>query len=97
MAEPASEYHHVCPGCGKRFGCDWRAVAVLHEQARRLKLIAGMWQARLLGTQIGRPKLHHFDIDAARELAASGLSLRAIAKALGNGVPHQAIQRALKQ
>jgi len=50
----------------------------------------------LLGTAIGRPKqLHVFDESAARELAASGMSLRAIGVAMG-GVPHQAIARTVK-
>jgi DNA invertase Pin-like site-specific DNA recombinase len=89
------EYHHRCPKCGELFGCDWRAVAMLEEQARRIKIIAGMWRAKLLGTPIGRPKTHEFSVEAARELAHSGLSLRGIARVLE--VHPSAVQRALKK
>ena len=90
------EYHHKCPGCGETFGCDWKAVGVLEEQARRLKIIAGMWRAKLLGVPIGRPRVQDFDVEAARILAGSGLSLRAIASVLGDGIHHEAVRRALK-
>lgn len=95
--DDGQEYHHKCPSCGQLFGCDWRAVGMLEEQARRLKIIAGMWRARLLGAQIGRPKLHVFDESVARELTFQGLSLRAIAKALGDGVHPEAVRRAIQK
>jgi hypothetical protein len=97
MSGDGTEYHHKCPKCGELFGCDWRAVGMLEEQAHRLKIIAGMWRAKLLGAPIGRPRKHMFDVEAARELAASGLSLRGIAKALGDGVHHATVARALKK
>ena len=85
--------HHDCPKCGARVTCDWRAVALLDYHAHRLKIIAGMWRAKLLGNKIGRPRIHEIDEEQARALVSSGMSYRAVAKLLN--VHPMAVHRAV--
>ena len=75
---------HRCPKCDAVVPCEWSAIAAIEEQARRLRIVAGLMRAKLLGKTIGHPKGSHYTFDEvkARELLGSGLSLRATARAL---------------
>lgn len=89
---------HVCPTCKTEIPCDWRAVGHLKEQARRLATVAGIWEARLAGTPIGRPRRlrETFDVAHARRLVADGMTYTQVAELVG--APNkQAIHRAFKR
>jgi DNA invertase Pin-like site-specific DNA recombinase len=63
------------------------AIAEFERDLIRDRVVAGLRRAKARGTKsgrpIGRPRRHHVDLDRARELQASGASLRAVARALG--------------
>ena len=86
---------HICPNCQLPFQCDWKAVGAMKEQARRLATVAGIWEARLNGAQIGRPRRirETFDVNEARRLVGEGMTYEAVARVVG--APNkQAIHRA---
>jgi DNA invertase Pin-like site-specific DNA recombinase len=60
----------------------WVAEQERNRLIERTK--AGLRAARERGAQLGRPRVH-VDLDRARELRATGKSLRAVAKELGIG------------
>jgi hypothetical protein len=63
---------------------DARGVSAEFERDLiRDRVLAGMRRAKAQGRHFGRPRQHRFDTDEARELVASGLSLRAVARQLG--------------
>ncbi|MDP9087069.1 MAG: recombinase family protein, partial [Pseudomonadota bacterium] len=63
------------------------------ERARIVeRTVAGMATARRKGKRIGRPR-RHVDLDRVREMAAGGMSQRAIATELGVGLA--TLQRAM--
>lgn len=88
---------HHCPNCNAVIACEWSAVAAIEEQARRLRIVAGQMRARMLGKTIGHATGSHyaFDDEQAKSLIASGLSMRATAKALG--VSGTTVSRAVKK
>lgn len=87
---------HDCPACGASIPCDYAGVAILEQQAHRLKILAGMWKARLGGATIGRPRKNTFNVEAARQLVAEGMTYEAVAQALGASSP-SAVKSALKR
>jgi DNA invertase Pin-like site-specific DNA recombinase len=56
--------------------------------------MAGMQRAQRQGHHLGRPRIHRVNVDRARELVASGLSLRAAARELH--LHPQVVKRALE-
>ena len=88
------EEHHACPKCGTVVTCDLAALFTVERQAQRLRILAGMWRARLGGVTIGRPRRNTFDVTTARRLVAGGLTYQAVAEALGASSP-SAIKSAL--
>ena len=77
------EEHHACPKCGTTIACDLAGLFSMEQQATRLKILAGMWRARLNGTVIGHPRRNTFDVAKARTLVQEGMSYQAVAEALG--------------
>jgi DNA invertase Pin-like site-specific DNA recombinase len=59
------------------------AVAEFERDLIRDRVLAGLRRARAHGQRLGRPRLHHVDVDEASALRAEGLSYGAIAKRLG--------------
>jgi len=60
------------------------AFAEFERNVIRERVVAGMGRARAEGKHLGRPR-RIFDRDRAKELKASGMSLRQIAEELGVG------------
>lgn len=58
------------------------AIAEFERDLIRDRVMAGLRRARAQGKRLGRPRLHHVDVDQARSLLAGGKSLRAVARAL---------------
>jgi DNA invertase Pin-like site-specific DNA recombinase len=69
------------------------AIAEFERDLIRDRVLAGLRRARARGQHLGRPRQYRVDVARARELLAAGLSLRAVARALG--VPHICVRRAL--
>jgi DNA invertase Pin-like site-specific DNA recombinase len=69
------------------------AVAEFERDLIRERVIAGVRRAQAQGRRLGRPRIHHVDPARARALLTQGLSLRAVARALG--AHHSAVSRAL--
>lgn len=59
------------------------AIAEFERDLIRDRVLAGIRRARAQGKHLGRPRRHHVDPARARELRGRGLSLRAVARALG--------------
>ena len=59
------------------------AIAEFERDLIRDRVIAGIRRARAQGRRLGRPRQHHVDAAEARRLRGEGLSLRAVARALG--------------
>lgn len=59
------------------------AISEFERDLIRDRVMAGLRRAKAQGRHLGRPRQHRFDTDEARELVASGLSLRAVARQLG--------------
>jgi DNA invertase Pin-like site-specific DNA recombinase len=70
------------------------AIAEFERDLIRDRVIAGIRRAKAHGRQFGRPRRYHVDLERARALLADGLSLRALARALG--VHPTAVSRALR-
>ena len=68
------------------------AVAELERNLIKERVHMGIGRARKQGKSLGRPK-RIFDRDKAREMAASGMSARQVAKELG--VSRGVIERAI--
>lgn len=77
------EEHHTCPRCHTIIDCDLASLFTLEQQAARLKILAGMWRARLNGKKIGSPRRNTFDVEVARRLVAEGMTYQAVAETLG--------------
>ena len=59
------------------------AISEFERDLIRDRVMAGLRRAKAQGRRLGRPRQHQFDAEEARELVASGLSLRAVARRLG--------------
>jgi DNA invertase Pin-like site-specific DNA recombinase len=59
------------------------AISEFERDLIRDRVMAGLRRAKAQGRRLGRPRQHQFDADEARELVATGLSLRAVARQLG--------------
>lgn len=86
---------HTCPGCHMEIPCDWRAVAEMEDQARRLRAVGAVWRRRLQGLPVGRLRQETFDIEQARQMIAAGMSYRAVAKVfqVGHGAVYNAVNK----
>jgi DNA invertase Pin-like site-specific DNA recombinase len=69
------------------------SIAEFERDLIRDRVLAGMRRARAQGRRLGRPRVHRVDAEEARELLASGLGLRAVARQLG--VHPSAVARAV--
>ncbi len=59
------------------------AISEFERDLIRDRVMAGLRRAKAQSRRLGRPRQHQFDAEEARELVASGLSLRAVARRLG--------------
>jgi Enterobacteriaceae phage serine recombinase len=71
------------------------AIAEFERDLIRDRVVAGLRRAKAQGRRLGRPRLHHVDVEQAQGLLAEGLSLRAVARRL-HAHP-MAVRRALGQ
>jgi DNA invertase Pin-like site-specific DNA recombinase len=69
------------------------SIAEFERDLIRDRVLAGMRRARAQGRRLGRPPVHRVEAAEARELLASGLGLRAVARQLG--VHPSAVARAV--
>ena len=81
----AGEDHadHRCPSCGTEIACDWKTVADIRRQSKSLALIATFLEQKMDGTFARKPRVKTFDLDEARRLVGEGMSVSAVARALG--------------
>lgn len=68
------------------------AVAEFERDLIRDRVVAGLRRARSEGRRLGRPRVHHVDVERARRLLEAGHSLRGVGRRLG--VSPQAVHRA---
>jgi DNA invertase Pin-like site-specific DNA recombinase len=69
------------------------AIAEFERDLIRDRVIAGIRRAKAQGRRLGRPRAYQVDVNRARALQGDGLSMRAVARALG--VHPSAVSRAL--
>jgi DNA invertase Pin-like site-specific DNA recombinase len=58
------------------------AIAEFERDLIRDRVLAGLRRAKAQGRRLGRPRVHHVDVDRVRALLSEGLSLCAVARKL---------------